>query len=403
MLKLPLKGTLTNSNGKASRVPGIGHRSHKDTKARSFTPEYSGVKINFVVLCVFVSWWQRFIFGLLMFSICFTSCKKDKDKLKGEWLIPKSEVLDGGPGKDGIPALTNPAFIAASDATYLQDNDLVVGFISGNDVRAYPHAILDQHEIINDDINGVSLAVTYCPLTGTGIGWNRNVNGTNTTFGVSGLLYNTNLIPYDRATGSNWSQMKLLCVNGSLIRTKVQVIPVVETTWKTWKAMYAQTKVVSKQTGYSRNYDRYPYGDYKTNNDNLLFPLNPKDNRLPSKERVHGVIINDKAKVYQYYHFTDSIQLINDSFQNTDLVIAGSQPDNFIVSFVRRISNDTLLTFTPVQNKLPVIMQDNEGTEWDIFGFGVSGPGAGEKLTPAVSFIGYWLAWGAFYPGAAIY
>jgi hypothetical protein len=102
------------------------------------------------------------------------------------WLIPKNEVFDGGPGKDGIPALTNPETIIPGNASFLSDGDLVLGFASGGQARAYPHRILDWHEIINDDLNGVSVAVIYCPLTGTGIGWDRNLpSGQKTTFGVS--------------------------------------------------------------------------------------------------------------------------------------------------------------------------------------------------------------------------
>ena len=133
------------------------------------------------------------------------------------WSIPSNQVFDGGPGKDGIPALVNPAMVSSVQANYLTDNDLVIGFKVGDDVRAYPHQILDWHEIINDVVGEQPLAITYCPLTGTGIGWNRVISGNTTTFGVSGLLFNTNLIPYDRSTDSNWSQMKLECVNGQLI------------------------------------------------------------------------------------------------------------------------------------------------------------------------------------------
>ena len=107
-----------------------------------------------------------------------------------DWLIPINEVLDGGPGKDGIPALENPENIGVNDIHFLSDSDLVIGFSSGNQARAYPHKILDWHEIINDEVNGKKLAVTYCPLTGTGIGWKRSIDGQTTTFGVSGLLYN---------------------------------------------------------------------------------------------------------------------------------------------------------------------------------------------------------------------
>ena len=115
------------------------------------------------------------------------------------WLIPNNQVFDGGPGKDGIPALVNPPMFDASQAIYLSDNDLVIGYKVGNDARAYPHKILDWHEIINDDINGKPVAIIYCPLTGTAIAWSRFIEGSVSTFGVSGLLYNTNLMPYDRA------------------------------------------------------------------------------------------------------------------------------------------------------------------------------------------------------------
>ena len=137
----------------------------------------------------------------------------------GEWLIPKDEVRDGGPGRDGIPALSTPQFITAQEAAFLTGNNLVLGFADGSDVRACLHDILDWHEIINDETANHSIAVIYCPLTGTGIGWNRNVAGTKTTFGVFGLLYNSNIIPCDRSTNSNWSQLLLKSVNGDLIGT----------------------------------------------------------------------------------------------------------------------------------------------------------------------------------------
>ena len=339
---------------------------------------------------------------LIIAFVSLGACKKDKASEKGEWLIPKSEVRDGGPGKDGIPALEDPAFTDANGATYLTDNSLVVGIVSGSVAKAYPHPILDWHEIINDDVNGTKIAVTYCPLTGTGIGWDRNVNGAITTFGVSGLLYNSNLIPYDRATDSNWSQIRLDCVNGELINSVIKTHQLVETTWGTWKAMYPNTKVVSENTGHNRNYSAYPYGDYRTNNSKLLFPVNNEDNRLPQKERVHGVLINGKGKAYSIEEFGDTTSVVQDSFQGTSIAVIGNRTMNFIVSFDRSISGITL-DFMAVQDSLPVILRDNEGTRWDVFGNGISGPRAGEKLTPTTSFMGYWFAWAAFYPDVEVY
>lgn len=323
-----------------------------------------------------------------------------------DWLVPSNEVFGGGPGKDGIPALETPEMISAAAATYLRDDDLVIGFRSGNDVRAYSHKVLDWHEIINDDVNGTALAVTYCPLTGTAIGWDRNISGGTTTFGVSGLLYNTNLIPYDRLTDSNWSQIRLDCVNGNLIGEKIKTIALVETTWRTWKEMYPNTTVVSTNTGFSRDYQRYPYfsgaRDYRID-PFLIFPIDSDDSRLERKARVHGVIENGEAKVYNIADLNSDITVIEDSHLSLPIVVVGSSSKNFAVSFERNLSDGTQLSFTALQNQLPLIMEDNEGNKWDVFGEAISGPRQGEKLKSTESFIGYWFSWGAFYENATIY
>jgi len=218
-----------------------------------------------------------FIVSSVLFS-CSSSSTTDIDpglidNTSLEWSIPVAEVLDGGPGRDGIPALVNPTLISPSETTILNDEDLVLLFKNGDDVRAYPHIILDWHEIINDNIGDVSMAVTFCPLTGTGIGWGRMLNNVETTFGVSGLLYNTNLIPFDRLTSSNWSQILNESVNGDLIGQQVELYQLLETNWATAKQIYPDIKVVSTSTGFSRTYGTSPYGDYNTNNDRFFFPV----------------------------------------------------------------------------------------------------------------------------------
>ncbi len=325
------------------------------------------------------------------------------------WSIPKEEVRDGGVGRDGIPALENPVMISAAQASYLTDNSLVVGVKSGDDTRAYPHTILDWHEIVNDKVGLAEMAVIYCPLTGTATGWNRKINGGVTTFGVSGLLYNSNIIPYDRLTNSNWSQIRLDCVNGSLKGERAETWQVVETTWKTWKTMFPDTKVLSDQTQYSRNYGNYPYGDYRTNNSKFIFPFSPEDARIPNKERVLGVVAPNKefwAKVYRFRSFKNAIVVIEDNFSGMDLVVIGSEQHNFLVAFERRTENGDLISFTGAGFTADLsanMMQDNEGNTWNIFGEAVSGARKGQKLRKVTSFIGYWFSWGAFYPTAEIY
>lgn len=317
-----------------------------------------------------------------------------------EWLYPISEIRDGGPGKDGIPSIDGPNFTSSENApTLLKDDLLVIGIKVGNETRAYPHFILDWHEIVNDDVNGVQVAVSLCPLTGTSIGWSRIVDGNSTTFGVSGKLYNNNLIPYDRATNSNWSQVGLQCINGKLIGQRPDLVTVLETTWGVWKTMYPNTKVLTTNTGFSRNYGVYPYGDYRTNNSYLIFPLTKSDSRILSKERVHSIIYDDKANVYRFNTFGNG-KVIRDTYQGMDIVLVGDYTT--IVSFELDESS-SLLQFEYSYKDTEGFFTDNGGTVWNVFGEAISGPRQGDKLKPTASFIAYWFSIGAFYPEAGIY
>jgi len=316
------------------------------------------------------------------------------------WLIPLSQVRDGGPGRDGIPSIDAPKFLIPDDAPgQLRDESRVIGIKVGNTTRAYPHYILDWHEIVNDDIGRTSVAITYCPLTGSGIGWDRMVDGSKTSFGVSGLLYNNNVIPFDRKTNSNWSQLRLECVNGDLISQQPQLIKVIETNWFIWKSMYPNTKILSTDTGFSREYGVYPYGDYRSNNDNLIFPLSRDDNRLPRKERVHAVIDENASKVYRFDTFSGG-KVFKDTFKNKEILVVGARET--IVSF--ELDDETsVLEFEYVFNDSESYFKDNEGTEYNVFGEAILGPRSGEKMKPTNSFIAYWFSIGAIYPDAEIF
>ena len=321
-----------------------------------------------------------------------------------DWLIPVNTVLSGGPGKDGIPSIDNPNFADISSIDYLLDDDLVIGVKVGSDIRAYPHPILDWHEIVNDDISNLSLAVTYCPLTGTAVGWNREVDGEITTFGVSGLLHNSNLIPYDRATDSNWSQMRLDCVNGERIGRKIKVEQVLETSWRTWKQLYPNSQILTTETGFNRSYGRYPYGSYKSTN-STNFPITNPDNRRHAKERVLGVIVGFSARTYSFDLFRgNSTAIYTDRLGGEDIVIIGNETRNFILAF-NRLFEGTLLEFTPVEAEAggEAIFKDNLGNLWNVFGEAVSGPNQGAKLDNVISYIGYWFAWATFEPEIEIF
>ena len=228
-------------------------------------------------------------------------------------MIDPDDIKQGA-FRDGIPSIDAPQF---NDIRFYLDeldnvaqsisdeNELVVVVENEPAIRIYPHAILNWHEIVNDNITGEGLSISYCPLTGTSTVWEREIAGTqNVEFGVSGLLYNNNLILYDRSTGSLWSQIMSRSINGSLKGNIPNRINSIEMSWRGVFKFQKPSEILSENTGYIRDYDLYPYGTYKSS-DHLLFPITFTDDRIHPKERVLALILNDKAKVYTLEDFID--------------------------------------------------------------------------------------------------
>lgn len=225
------------------------------------------------------------------------------DTLSG-WDIPGAGVAQGA-DFDEIKALDNPAFIHYHplsfdpvEAFYLEDDDLVVAVEINDETKIYPHAILNWHEIINDEVGGLPVAVTYSPLTGTTRVWERG----DIDYGVSGLIYNNNMLAFDRFTESFWWQLEGRCVFGGLRGERLALQHFTETTWGTWKLIDPTPNVVSGVQEQGHPYHTFPYGDYSTN-ERITYPLLFDDDRLPIKERVFGVIIDGKCRVYRMTSF----------------------------------------------------------------------------------------------------
>ena len=339
----------------------------------------------------------------LIFVLSVTACDKDETSTNSaDWAIPADEVFDGGPGKDGIPSVDSPDFSSSEsidDDGFMDDDDLIIGvFRNGLVGKGYPHPILDWHEIVNDNIGDLNFALTYCPLTGTGVSWNRDINGKTTTFGVSGKLYNTNLMPYDRETDSYWSQLRLDCINGELLNTRIETTQIIETTWATWKKAFPNAVVMNTATGFNRNYNSYPYGDYRTNHNNIIFPVSNMDDRLLAKERVLGVILDNAEKVYSIELF-ETDRVIFDNIDGIDNVVIGSKADNFIVAF----EDPKMDNLRFVADQLPVIAEDDNGNKITLSGKVVEGPSQGIDLVPLNSFMGYFFAFGTFYEDMEVF
>ncbi|RMF44009.1 MAG: DUF3179 domain-containing protein [Planctomycetota bacterium] len=209
--------------------------------------------------------------------------------------IPANEIHHGGPPKDGIPAITDPKTVSANRATFLAPQDRVVGVAIGTESRAYPISILTQHEIVNDVVGGIPIAVTYCPLCDSVVVFDRRTPLGVKEFGVSGLLYNSNVLMYDRSERESlWSQMLMQGVSGPAAGMRLQALPMELTTWQAWRAQHPDTDVMSIDTGYGRNYRQNPYVGY-FRQPGLMFPVQPRTNALPLKEPVLGIWTDSAA------------------------------------------------------------------------------------------------------------
>ena len=231
-------------------------------------------------------------------------------------LIPREQILSGGPPKDGIPALSNPKFVSAQEVKYLVGSDRVLGVEVAETARAYPLKILNYHEIVNDHIKDIAFAVTYCPLCDSAAVFDRRTSLGVREFGVSGLLYNSNVLMYDRSPSSEslWSQILSLGVTGKSKSEPLQALPVELTTWKRWQDAHPQTKVLSASTGHNRDYSMNPYDTYFSH-PNLMFPVRPISNLLPVKERVLGVWVGKTFKAYPESWFRSRDGVIEDTLQ----------------------------------------------------------------------------------------
>lgn len=207
-------------------------------------------------------------------------------------------AVSGGPPKDGIPSIDEPVFVPAVKADFLTDADRVFGLVRGGAVRAYPRRILVQHEIVNESVGGERIAISYCPLTGTVIGFTGTRKRRGLTFGTTGRLVNSNLLMYDRETDSEWPQVLGTAVRGELYGQRLETVPLWWTTWRAWRAAHPRTEVLSTDTGAIRDYGSDPYGSYLTGSGyyaggNPIFPVEHSDDRLPPKDVVVGIRAGD--------------------------------------------------------------------------------------------------------------
>jgi len=243
--------------------------------------------------------------------------------------IPLNEILSGGPAKDGIPSIDDPKFISAEEASaYLNSDSFGLGLIHKGEARFYPYEILVWHEIINDEIGGDPVLVTYCPLCATGVVFERAVNGEAQEFGVSGKLWKSNLLMYNRTSKEDdeslWSQVLGEAVLGVNTGEKLRIISSDTVRFTDWRKENPNTKVLSRETGALRSYGLDPYKNYYTS-ESVSFGATFNDDRLHPKRFVLGIEINGKFKAYD----RDALKVgeTKDRFQGQEIRIEKSSID----------------------------------------------------------------------------
>lgn len=214
-------------------------------------------------------------------------------------LIPVDEIHQGGPPKDGIPSIDRPQFVNVDQVDWLKPQQQVLLLDYQGEVKAYPLAIMNWHEVVNDRFNRWPVLISYCPLCGTGMAFKAGQPSKAEAFGVSGLLYNSDVLLYDRKTESLWSQIRSQAVTGMRKGEHLQSLPLQQITWQQLRERYPQAKVLSRKTGYRRDYNRNPYQGYEYS-EGLFFPVAFLNHQYHPKEKVLGITLNGQAKAYPF-------------------------------------------------------------------------------------------------------
>lgn len=275
--------------------------------------------------------------------------------------LPSYDIVPGGPGKDGIPSLDQPTFVSARQDNWLEDHDVVIGLVYKGVAKAYPLNILNYHEVVNDEFKGEAVAITYSPLCGSGMAFRTETAGYEPhQMAVSGLLYNNNPLFFDRRTESLWSQLTGEAVSGPAAGARLEQLPLQRTTWADWRRQHPETLLLSKETGFARNYDDNAYA-YYVSTDRLMFPVNHTDDRLPVKTLILGIEVDGAFKAYPYALLANEGEMITE--------------DNFNGQAIR-------IEYRPEAQTAYVT------------------DGDGRELTTVTA---YWFAWAAFHPDTALH
>ena len=316
--------------------------------------------------------------------------------------------------RDAIPAIGNPRFVSFDNADqWLKDVEPVVSYENNGDAKAYPLQILTWHEIVNDVVGGDPVSVTFCPLCNSAIVFDRLLDGVVYDFGTSGNLRNSDLVMYDRQTESWWQQLIGEAIVGDLTGKKLTMLPAPLISYGDFKKTYPDGSVLSRDTGYSRQYGMNPYAGYDDINNSPFLMRGPIDNRLLPMERVVAITLDETDKAYPFSIISEK-GVVNDTINGTDIVVfhsfgTASALDGSYIANSRDVGATGVFDPFVDGRKLTFVkdgdlIKDNEtGSTWNILGKAISGSLSGKSLTPIVHANHFAFAWFAFKPDTLIY
>lgn len=329
--------------------------------------------------------------------------------------IDLSELRSGGPSKDGIPSIDNPKFVTLDAAReWIDPKEPVIMVEQNGEVRGYPLQILTFHEIVNDVIGGTPVAVTFCPLCYSSITFRRTIDGDPVTFGVSGLLRKSDLVMYDRRTETLWQQFTGKGIAGTLAGETLEVLPSQLVSFQQFAETHPDAKVLSRDTGYNRPYGQNPYAGYDDVDQSPFAYDGPTDDRLPPKEKVVAVSIEDSHRGFPH-SITKEKRVVHDVIADHPIVvfhvpgavsaldaqqISDSKEDGTTGVFDRRVDGRTLQFEYDGQGRFK---DTNTGSVWTVTGNAVEGPMAGTTLDPIPHGDYFAFSWFAFRPDAVVY
>ena len=329
-------------------------------------------------------------------------------------IVEWDEIMSGGPPKDGIISVDEPAFESvAAAAEWLTARDPVIFFAHNGDVRAYPLAILIWHEIVNDEVGGMPVAVTFCPLCNASIVFDATIDGQAHEFGTTGRLRNSDLVMYDRVTESWWQQFTGQALVGEYVGRQLDFVPSQVISFGDFAAEFPEGQVLQRPS-FNRSYGANPYASYDSTDGRPFLFTGELDTRLPATERVVGVELDGEVMAYPFSAVAEQ-SVVNDTLAGTPIAVmhkAGTASaldsrtinegrDVGSVAVFRRKLDEQTLTFSA--NADGSFMDAETGSTWNILGEATAGELKGSQLERVLSFDHFWFAWSAFYPETGLY